>query len=78
MRERGGQLSEAAGINFLCELRITGDVQHAESGQNRHDSTWGGGADTAQSGGYNIYTCSVGVLLWHYGKCRKSEIEVDK
>lgn len=39
MREGGGQLSEAAGINFLRELRITGDVQHAESVESRHHSS---------------------------------------
>lgn len=34
--EGGGQPSEAADIYFLCELRVTRDVQHTESGESGH------------------------------------------
>lgn len=34
--ETGGERHEAAGVHFLCELRVTGEVQHTEAGGSRH------------------------------------------
>lgn len=36
--QRGRQLSKTAIINFLCQERVTGNVQDTESGERREDS----------------------------------------